>query len=214
MRSCLYYICTHPEVYKKLRQEIDGYYKAHELIEPIKYNQTQEMPYLVATAKEAMRLLPSITWQLLRYAPAGLIVDGKAVPERTRVGVSAIAHNRGKSIWGEDANEFKPERWLGSPEDVSYLNSNNMTFGGSGPRTCIGRNIALVSPPLSSTNISIMLIMMQVEVHKFLAQLLYHFDVEFEDVRNPWRISTFWFSFQHDMKMILKARPGREPRAI
>ena len=145
MRTCLYYFCKHPDVYQKIQQEIDDYYESHHLKEPIRYTQTLELPYLVAAAKEAMRLLPSITWQLLRHAPAGLVVDGKAIPEGTCVGVSALAQNRNKDIWGEDADEFRPERWLESVERANYLSANNMTFGGSGPRTCIGRNIALVS---------------------------------------------------------------------
>ena len=145
MRTCLYYICSSPQVYQKLQKEIDEYYETNGLHEPISYSQTQEMPYLVAVAKEAMRLLPSIVYQLLRYCPENLSVDGKPIPAGTPVGVSPIAQNRDRDIWGPDADEFRPERWLESKERTAYLDLNNMTFGGNGPRMCIGRNIALVS---------------------------------------------------------------------
>ena len=145
MRTCLYYICLHPQVYRKLQKEIDDYYETNGLHEPISYSQTQGMPYLVAVAKEAMRLLPSIVYQLLRYCPENLSVNGKSIPAGTPVGVSPIAQNRDRDIWGPDADEFRPERWLESKERTAYLDLNNMTFGGNGPRMCIGRNIALVS---------------------------------------------------------------------
>ena len=144
MRSCLYYICTRADVYQVLQKEIDKFYHDNALREPITYQQCREIPYLVAVVKEATRLLPSITFQLLRHAPPDFVVDGNAIPAGTSVGVSALAQNRDKAIWGLDANEFRPERWLESEARAKYLESNDMTFGGSGPRMCIGRNIALV----------------------------------------------------------------------
>ena len=144
MRTSLYYICSRSDVYRKLQQEVDDFYESNRLTEPVSYTQTQQMPYLQAVVKEAMRLLPSIVYQLLRHAPEGLSVDGKRIPAGTPVGISPIAQNRDKAIWGSDADEFKPERWLEDEARARYLESANMTFGGSGPRMCIGRNIALV----------------------------------------------------------------------
>lgn len=52
-------------------------------------------------------------------------VDGKymnelAVPKDTRIIVAIRACNRNKDIWGEDAHEWKPERWLSSlPSSVT-----------------------------------------------------------------------------------------------
>jgi cytochrome P450 len=126
--------------------EVDDFYTANPLTEPITYLQTQQLTYLNAVAKEAMRLRPSIIGQLLRHTPQeGLTVDGKYIPPKTTIGISPLAQNRDKAIWGEDANELRPERWLEDEAKARYLESNNMTFGGNGPRMCIGRNIALVS---------------------------------------------------------------------
>ncbi|KAJ4014766.1 hypothetical protein NW761_015149 [Fusarium oxysporum] len=63
-----------------------------------------------------------------------------------------------------------------------------MTFGGSGPRMCIGRNIALV------------------ELHKFLALFVRNFDFELVNKERPWRISTYWFAYQSDLHMHIKRR--------
>lgn len=145
MRSCLYYICSRPDVYKKLQREIDEYYDSMELQEPIKYQQTQQLLYLVAVCKEAMRLLPSIVYQLIRYAPEGLSVQGKHIPAGTPVGISPISQNRDREVFGPDADDFRPERWLEDEQKTRFMDSLNMTFGGNGPRMCVGRNIALVS---------------------------------------------------------------------
>jgi cytochrome P450 len=98
----------------------------------------------VAVIKEATRILPSIVFQLLRHAPENFVVRGELIPAGTPVGISPIAQNRDKDIWGPDANEFRPERWLQDEARTKYLDTSSMTFGGNGPRMCIGRNIALV----------------------------------------------------------------------
>ncbi|KAH9483580.1 Cytochrome P450 monooxygenase 205 [Psilocybe cubensis] len=54
--------------------------------------------------------------------------------------------NRSKSLWGEDASLFKPERWYNIPEDVAAIPGvwgNTLSFLG-GPRACIGYRFALV----------------------------------------------------------------------
>ncbi|PVH83865.1 cytochrome P450 [Cadophora sp. DSE1049] len=193
MRACLYYICKNPDVYARLQREIDEFYAANNLTEPVTYLQTQGMPYLQAVVKEATRLFPSINYQLLRHCPdGGMTIDGRFIPAGTVVGVSPLAQNRDQAIWGKDADEFRPERWL---EDLVYartLEAYNMTFGGNGPRMCIGKNIALV------------------EMHKFVAQLMWTFDFEFVNKDKPWRVTSQWFAFQHDMDLKMTPRPGRE----
>lgn len=161
MRTCLFYLCKNEAIYHQVQQEIDTYYQTHELTGPITYQQTLELPLFCACIREATRLLPSIVYQLLRYAPEDLIVDGKTVPPGTCVGISPIAANRDKAVWGvsetnestidfskrftgNDADDFNPSRWLGDAERLRFYNTHDMTFGGSGPRTCVGRIIALV----------------------------------------------------------------------
>ncbi len=54
--------------------------------------------------------------------------------------------NRLEEIWGEDAEEFRPERWDNPPEAASTVPGvwgNLLTFLG-GPRACIGYRFSLV----------------------------------------------------------------------
>ncbi|KAJ5890298.1 hypothetical protein N7504_011108 [Penicillium tannophilum] len=196
MRACLYYVCSNPLIYRKLQAELDEYFLDREAkgipaSQGSPYNEIRQLPYLHAVISEATRLHPSIMWQLLRKAPQDLTVDGFTIPPGTNVGISPRAQNRDPDIWGEDANEFRPERWIEDEEKGKYFENTTMTFGGNGPRMCIGRNIALV------------------EMHKYIAQLLCNFDVQLVDPSRPWHITTYWFAYQHEMKVRVKVREGR-----
>jgi cytochrome P450 len=145
MRHCMYEICRRPDVYKRVQAEVDQYYRQHQLSKGITYKQIQDLPYLTAVCKESMRMSPSIPAQLPRLTPpGGLQVGAYFLPEGTEVGINPITQNRDEEIWGLDADQFRPERWL-EEEKSKWLDSQDFTFGGNGPRMCIGRNIALVS---------------------------------------------------------------------
>lgn len=135
----------HHDVYTRLQEEVDNFYEESKLNRPITYLETQKLPYLQAVIKEATRLLPSIVFQLLRHTPPEFEVRGVKIPVNTPIGISPLAQNRDQDIWGKDADDFRPDRWLENEEQTKYFDRSTMTFGGNGPRMCIGRNIALVS---------------------------------------------------------------------
>ncbi|KAL2786641.1 cytochrome P450 [Aspergillus keveii] len=191
MRACLYYVCTHARVYHRLQKELDDYFAGRPDQGSISYNEARRLTYLNAVISEATRLHPSIIYQLLRKAPENMTVDRYTIPRGTPVGISPRAQNRDPAIWGEGANEFRPERWLEDEERTRYFESVNMTFGGNWPRMCIGRNIALV------------------ELFKYMAQFLYNFDVELVDPARPWHVQTVWFAYQHDMVVRVTERTKR-----
>ncbi|KXH40984.1 hypothetical protein CNYM01_05460 [Colletotrichum nymphaeae SA-01] len=188
MRTCLFYLATNPEVLAKLREEIDNFYNINNLKTPISYLETQKLPYLQAVIKEAIRLLPSIVFQLPRHTPPDFKVRGIKIPVNTTIGISPIAQNRDQEIWGSDANEFRPGRWLENEDKTRYFDRSTMTFGGSGPRMCIGRNIALV------------------ELHKFVAQFVHVFDFKLVNTDTPWRIKAYWFAYQSEVFMNISRR--------
>lgn len=80
---------------------------------------------------------------------------------QTNVGVSAWVANFNKSVYGPDADEFRPDRWLDAdnnlkrPKEESYL-----TFG-LGSRTCVGKNISLL------------------EINKLIPLLVRDYDIRF-----------------------------------
>jgi cytochrome P450 len=125
IRAILYQILSHPDTYARIRQEIDSYYQ-RELPDgsEITYNGCQTLPYLQAVIKEATRLHPSIVYQIPRYSPPeGITIAGYTIPPGWPIGISALSMNRSKEIFGQDANEFNPERWLGDDKTVRYMDS-------------------------------------------------------------------------------------------
>ena len=42
----------------------------------------------------------------------GKTISEIAVPKNTDIIIGILAINHSKAIWGEDADEWKPERWL------------------------------------------------------------------------------------------------------
>ncbi|RPD54899.1 cytochrome P450 [Lentinus tigrinus ALCF2SS1-7] len=148
----LFLLAQHPEVQEKLRQEILEAAKGEDL----GYDTLVSLPYLDAVCRETLRLHAPVA-QVFRDTREDAVLplsqpvrglDGKMmheilVPKDTVVVVGLLSSNQNKQIWGEDALEWKPERWLSPlPESVTEAKipgvySNLMTFLGGG-RACIG----------------------------------------------------------------------------
>ena len=72
-----------------------------------------------AVIKEAMRLAPTNNLPLERIVPReGLNISGYKIPAGTNVGTSAYVIHRDQSVYGSDANQFRPERWLESDDSM------------------------------------------------------------------------------------------------
>jgi len=149
----LHLLAQNPEVQEKLRQEIR---KARAENHDLDYKSLDDLPYLDAVIRETMRLYTPVS-MIHRIARKDMILplykplvgnDGKAmtelfVPKDTAIVVAIMKANRSPDIWGSDALEWKPERWLEklplSVTDAHFpgVYSNLMTFSGGG-RACIG----------------------------------------------------------------------------
>jgi cytochrome P450 len=113
IRAIIIYLLDNPTVYKQLQKEVDDFYKNNISSGEITYQQCLSLPYLQAVVKESGRMYPSIVYQIPRYVPAeGIKITGYDIPPGTAAGISAMAMNRSKEIFGSDANRFRPERWL------------------------------------------------------------------------------------------------------
>ena len=78
---------------------------------------------------EALRIHPSTGLILERRTPkGGVMLHGKFIPEGTVIGVNCWVVNRDKSIFGQDADTFRPERWIDSdPADITKMRTNMFT---------------------------------------------------------------------------------------
>lgn len=115
MHSIVYYVLKHPPVMKKLQAEIANADRSGALSRIPQYRETNHkaMPYLAACIKETFRIHPAATISLSRHVPqGGAYICGQFFPAGTRVGVSPHVVGRDTKLFGEDADEFRPERWI------------------------------------------------------------------------------------------------------
>ncbi|KAI9432668.1 cytochrome P450 [Lactarius indigo] len=146
-----------PDVQDKLREELREACRENE---ELTHDHLVSLPFLEAVCRETLRLYPAVPG-VTRTALSDVIlplsapihdVDGRKihevfVPKDTNVYIHTYNLNRDPSIWGPDATEWKPERWLAPlPESVleahiQGIYANMMTFIG-GPRACIGFKFA------------------------------------------------------------------------
>lgn len=110
-------LVEHPDDLATLRREVDKAYEELNLSgqesAQMSLRELEKLPFLNACVQEATRLCPSIVWQLPREAPeAGITIAGHYIPPGATLGMSPMAHNRSKEIFGDDADEWRPQRWL------------------------------------------------------------------------------------------------------
>lgn len=68
---------------------------------------------------------------------------GRYVPPGTEIGANPYVIHRDKGVFGNDADLFRPERWLDDPANAQEMEKYILTWG-YGPRICLGKNIALL----------------------------------------------------------------------
>lgn len=140
--AIIYHICHHPDALRKLQAELDD--KLVTLDEDVPLaDDVQTLPYLTAVINETLRIHSTSALGLPRIIPAGgITIHGKLFPEGTILSVPTYTIHRNKEIWGDDAEDFRPERWLKQGAFSHYGKAfNPFSFG---PRQCVGRNLGLI----------------------------------------------------------------------
>lgn len=138
--SCaiIYYLARSPRALSKLQQELDE--ALGESNDIPWFEQLKKLPYLEACINEGLRLHSTSSLGLPRSVPAGgLTVCGKFFPEGAILSVPSYTLHRREDVWGDDAEEYRPERWLELDQTVLQKSFNPFSFG---PRACVGRNLA------------------------------------------------------------------------
>ncbi|KAE9291020.1 hypothetical protein PF008_g25438 [Phytophthora fragariae] len=135
----------YPDVLVKLRAEfrdkLPGLMTGE--IDVPTFEDLQNLPYLEAVVRESLRLYVTAVNRIANQSTT--LSDGTFVPLGCGVMVSLYAAARMKGVWGEDAGEYKPERWI-DPETgkVKHVSSFKFISFIAGPRQCIGMRFALL----------------------------------------------------------------------
>ncbi|KAF9263922.1 cytochrome P450 [Marasmius fiardii PR-910] len=158
MSFMTYYLLKNPSTMRKLQAEVDQVLGG----EPVQYQDLSKMPYLIAVMRESLRLSPTVSMRSVTPLEDTTLSNGKyAVKAGTALSVNIYMLHRDPAVWGDDANEFRPERMLDGKFEA--LPPNSWQPFGFGMRACIGRPFAWQ------------------EVVLVMASIVQKFDLEFVD---------------------------------
>merc|ERR1712241_493123 len=140
MATLMCYLNAHPRCKEKLVREIDGIVGGGDL----EWGHLSKLQYLDWCIKEALRLVPPLG-TIFRTAKGDQLIQNQwRVPDKCPVGIGVLAVHYDKKLWGEDAHDFRPERWeAGPPHKYAF-----MPFA-SGPRACTGREFTVIEQKIT-----------------------------------------------------------------
>ncbi|KAG6623527.1 Cytochrome P450 [Phytophthora cinnamomi] len=138
-------VSQNPRVESKLRREI--YKKLPELMTADccvpTLQQVNKLVYLEAVIKETLRLYPSMAISPKYAVRDTVLSDGTFIAAGSIVCLPLYAMGRMPHVWGPDAAEFKPERWI-DPVTKKIISVSAFKFVAfnAGPRMCLGSSLA------------------------------------------------------------------------
>ncbi|KAK4216312.1 cytochrome P450-DIT2 [Rhypophila decipiens] len=148
MISTLYLLAKHPVVQDAILDEMSEQGTVNN--KSADNQQLQELPYLTSVIYECLRLLPPIGQLINRQVDSDVVLGGGIfIPRGTYVGYNCYSTNRSPEAWGPDANEFRPERWGSTHEQIQRqyrqrrARAEFISFHG-GRRACLGERFAML----------------------------------------------------------------------
>ncbi|KAF8337360.1 cytochrome P450 monooxygenase CYP63 [Cantharellus anzutake] len=141
----MYALSIHPDITSRLRAEV---------IDTVpeglpSFDQIREMKYLRAVINETLRLFPPVVLSGRASRESFLLPPDRTSEDKpifipgndTLIIFPFLLMQRRKDLWGEDADQFKPERWLDERRTMNFDSSAFLPFG-VGPKRCLGQSFA------------------------------------------------------------------------
>ncbi|CAO2654611.1 Nn.00g113440.m01.CDS01 [Neocucurbitaria sp. VM-36] len=187
IQAFVYYMIRHPDAWERAHAEVrdatkNGICKDR----VVSYADSQQLPFVQACVKEALRVFGPVPMGLPRVAPkGGLTIGDRTLPEGTIVSVSPWVIHHSKELWGEDAHEFNPDRWFEG--DATEKEKYWIPFG-AGYGSCPGQNIA------------------KVELAKITATLVRDYNITQVDKQQEWKWKAYFTVVPHSWPVLISKR--------
>ncbi|TFK57630.1 cytochrome P450 [Heliocybe sulcata] len=134
----LWLLASHPEAQSKLRAEVSSIVSSNPRPD---YRTLKDLKYLDGVVLESLRVLPPVP-VTNRISGTGFWLNDVWVPKGTLFCLPIRAINTWKEVWGDDAEEFRPERWHDLPQ--GYNSTFSFLSFLAGPHGCIGKTMAVM----------------------------------------------------------------------
>jgi cytochrome P450 len=139
----LHYLLQNPQALKSVKEEIAKAVLEGNLNYPPALKELVKLPYLQATIKEGLRCSAVFRLGVQRISPKGGIkICDRHVPEGITVGCYQEVVHRDRTVYGDDAASFRPDRWLEASEIDRKMMERCGLWYGSGKHACIGQHFA------------------------------------------------------------------------
>ncbi|XP_058104703.1 cytochrome P450 704C1-like isoform X2 [Magnolia sinica] len=143
-----YMLCKYPAIQEKIAREVEEATQAKDTVSIDEFTTrvTEEalskMHYLHAALTETLRLYPPVPVDGKFCLSDDTLPDGFAIKGGDSITYGPYAMGRMKFIWGEDAEVFRPERWIDDDGIFQPESPFKFTAFQAGPRICLGKEFA------------------------------------------------------------------------
>ncbi|CAL0329602.1 unnamed protein product [Lupinus luteus] len=144
----IYMLCKYPAVQEKAAEEVKQatntttVSSCAEFVSTVTEEALEKMNYLHAAITETLRLYPAVPVDAKICFCDDTLPDGYSVNKGDMVSYQPYAMGRMKFIWGDDAEEYRPERWLDENGIFQQQSPFKFTAFQAGPRLCLGKEFA------------------------------------------------------------------------
>nr|UYD62320.1 cytochrome P450 [Leptographium qinlingense (nom. inval.)] len=192
IRTTMLYLMASPAAYQRLASEVrtaatEGRISAGVVTDA----EARALPYLQAVIREGLRINPPVAGTMDVVVPeGGDVICGYPVPAGTEIGCSEFGAQSLSSVFGPDADIFRPERWLEAEAELSkdpgserlkrMTSTWNLIFK-YGKWQCLGKEVALL------------------ELNKVFVELLRRYDFSVVNPNKPWHSINAGIFIQSDL---------------
>ncbi|KAK7917833.1 cytochrome P450 [Apiospora marii] len=187
LQSFVYHMIRHPTAWNRVRGEIDAASRAGRCQDRvISFKDAKELPFLQACIKEATRVFSPVPMGLPRLAPKeGVTIGHETFPSGTILSVNPWVIHHSRELWGPDASQFNPDRWITG--NVAEMERYWMPFG-AGYNSCPGQHVT------------------KIEMSKVAATIVRDYDICQARKDQTWKWKAYFTVVPHSWPCLIKRR--------
>ncbi|KAG9253999.1 cytochrome P450 [Emericellopsis atlantica] len=187
LQAFVYYMNRHADAWFRAWEEMDAAMsKGRCQDQVVSFADAQQLPFLQACIKEALRIFSPVPMGLPReVGEGGLSIGDRFFPKGTVLSIHPWVIHHSKQLWGDDAQVFNPDRWF--QRDIASREKYFLPWG-QGSASCPGQHFA------------------RIELYKVTATLVRDYIVHQADPAQGWRWKAYFTVVPHSWPCRIRRR--------